>query len=280
MADAATPTDQQSANLDPTALNEIASNGQFANQAIGEVTKAIASLAEITLPVSNGGTGRDTLTSHAVLIGNDTDPVNFASPTANSGAAFVGQGSSADPVFGKVILTQPATLSTLTIADGKTLSATRSGTLGGGDGFTLAIAASKTLTISNSLTFLGTDATSMTFPSSNANVAALNIADQTLTGGANVTSKSLTTGNVTIDCGACPLQFITNGGAFTITAPANDGSCIVLITNNASAGAVTFSGFTVSSNTGDSLTTTNGNKFFVTIVRINGTATYLIKAAQ
>ena len=270
----------QSGNLDPTALNEIASNGQFANQAIGEVTKAISGLTKITLPVPNGGTGQDTLTPHAVLIGNGTDPVNFASPTANSGAAFVSQGSSADPVFGKVVLTQPATLSRLTIADGKTLSATRSGTLGGGDGYTLAIAANKTLTVSNSLTLAGTDSTTMTFPASNANVAALNIADQTLTGGANVTSKSLTTGSVTIDCGACPLQYITNGGAFTITAPSNDGSCIILVTNNASAATISFSGFTVGSNTGDALTTTNGNKFMVTIVRINGTATYLVKALQ
>lgn len=270
----------QSGNLDPTALNEIASNGQFANQAIGEVTKAIAGLAAITLPVPSGGTGRDTLTQHAVLIGNGTDPVNFASPVANVGAAFISQGASSDPAFGRLVLTQPATLATLTISDGKTLTATRSGTLGGGDGYTLAIAANKTLTVSNSLTLVGTDSTTMTFPASNANVAALNIADQTLTGGANVTSKSLTTGSVTIDCGACPLQYITNGGAFTITAPSNDGSCIVLVTNNASAGTITFSGFSVSSNTGDALTTTNGNKFMITVVRINGTSTYAIKALQ
>ena len=108
----------------------------------------------------------------------------------------------------------------------------------------------------------------------------LNIEDQTLAGGANVTAKSLSTGNITVDCGARPLQYITNGGAFTITAPASDGSCMLLITNNASAGAVTFSGFTVGSSTGDALDTTNGHKFMVSIWRINGVSGYRIAAHQ
>jgi len=107
-----------------------------------------------------------------------------------------------------------------------------------------------------------------------------NVEGQTLSGGANVTSKSLSTGSITIDCGARPLQYITNGGAFTITAPAADGSCMLLVTNNGSAGSITFSGFTVGSNTGDAFTLTNGNKFMVTIVRINGTSTYQNKALQ
>jgi len=111
-------------------------------------------------------------------------------------------------------------------------------------------------------------------------IGLLGIEDQVLAGGASVTAKSLSTGNITIDPGARPLQYITNGGAFTITAPAADGSCMLLITNNASAGAVTFSGFTVGSSTGDSLTTTNTNKFTVSIWRINGTSGYRIVAHQ
>lgn len=173
---------------------------------------------------------------------------------------------------GKVTITQPATSATLTLADGKTLTVNKTLTLDGVD--------SKTLKVDNTLELAGTDSTKMTFPASNANVAALNIADQTLSGGANVTSKSLSTGSVTIDCGACPLQYITNGGAFTITAPSNDGSCIVLVTNNGSAGAITFSGFSVGSNKGDLLTTTNTSKFMISIVRINGMSTYAVKALQ
>ena len=108
----------------------------------------------------------------------------------------------------------------------------------------------------------------------------LGVEDQVLAGGASVTAKSLSTGSITIDPGARPLQYITNGGAFTITAPAADGSCMLLVTNNASAGAITFTGFTVGSNVGDTLPTTNTNKFTISIWRINGTSGYRIMAHQ
>lgn len=104
--------------------------------------------------------------------------------------------------------------------------------------------------------------------------------DQTISGGANVTPTSLTTGSITVDCGKCPLQFITNGGAFTITAPTNDGSCLLLVTNNGSAGAITFSGFSVGSSTGDALDTTNAHKFTVSIWRINSVSGYRVAAHQ
>lgn len=127
------------------------------------------------------------------------------------------------------------------------------------------------------LTFTGN--TNVTVPTSGT-LLSNSIADQTISGGANVTALSQSTGNITIDCGARPLQYITNNGAYTITAPSNDGSCVLLVTNGASAGATTFSGFTVGSNTGDSLTTTNTNKFMIFITRINGTSTYTVKALQ
>lgn len=104
--------------------------------------------------------------------------------------------------------------------------------------------------------------------------------DQSFTGGVRTPSQSLSTGNVTIDPGDGPLQHITNGGAFTLTAPANDGSCIVLVTNNGSAGAITFSGFTVGSSVGDALTTTNTHKFSISIWRINSVSGYRVAAHQ
>jgi len=113
-----------------------------------------------------------------------------------------------------------------------------------------------------------------------ADTAKLDVEDQVLTGGVRVTSKSLATGSITLDPGDRPLQYITNNGAFTITAPANDGSLLLLVTNGASAGAITFSGFTVSSSVGDALTTTNAHNFVISVVRINGVATYTIKALQ
>lgn len=120
----------------------------------------------------------------------------------------------------------------------------------------------------------------MTFPSSNANVAALNIASQSLTGGVVVTPASLSTGNITVNCGTNPIQTITNNGAYTITAPANDGYCLIKVTNGALAGSTSFSGFSVGTNTGDALTTINTNKFIISVIRAGGDSTYSIKALQ
>ena len=104
--------------------------------------------------------------------------------------------------------------------------------------------------------------------------------DQTLAGGANLTVAGLTTGSITVDCGKNPGQYIANTGAFTLTAPANDGECILQIENGSGAGAVTWSGFSEGSNTGDALDTTNGHYFQVSVVRIHAKAHYLITALQ
>jgi hypothetical protein len=104
---------------------------------------------------------------------------------------------------------------------------------------------------------------------------------QPFSGGVRLTSFNLgTLSSFTVDPGNGPAQYGSNTGAFTMTSPAHDGACDILITNGAGAGAVTFSGFTVSSNTGDALDTTNGHKFIVSVRCINGTGTYLIKALQ
>jgi hypothetical protein len=113
--------------------------------------------------------------------------------------------------------------------------------------------------------------------------ASLTAADQTLSGGANVTSQSQSSGNITVDCGSRPLQYITaSTSAWTITAPSNDGACALLVTNpgGSPGGAITYSGFTVGANTGDSYLTTISYKFILNVVRINGVSTYTWKALQ
>lgn len=110
--------------------------------------------------------------------------------------------------------------------------------------------------------------------------ARLDLPDQVVTGGGLITTLGLTTGNITVDCGSRQQQSITNGGAFTILAPTNDSNCIIAVLNNATAGAITFSGFTVGTNTGDALTTTNGSRFWIWIARIAGISSYSIKALQ
>lgn len=75
-------------------------------------------------------------------------------------------------------------------------------------------------------------------------------------------------------------QYFTNNGAITFNAPSVDCAIDYLITNSGSAGAITFSGYTVNSNTGEPFTTTNGHKFILSLRRINGTSTYTKKALQ
>lgn len=106
---------------------------------------------------------------------------------------------------------------------------------------------------------------------------------QVLTGGFHPTAFSIGTvssGTTTVDCGNGPIQSLTNGGAFTFTMSANDGECTVRVTNNGSAGTISFTGFSEGSNTGDALTTTNGNKFDIVLTRIGGNPHYLISALQ
>lgn len=108
------------------------------------------------------------------------------------------------------------------------------------------------------------------------------VGGQTVTGGFNLTPYSLgTIASFTANPLNGNYQYGTNNGAFTLTAPASDCAIDILITNGASAGAITFSGFTVSATSlGDPLTTTNTNKHLITIVRINGVSTYVNKALQ
>lgn len=93
--------------------------------------------------------------------------------------------------------------------------------------------------------------------------AALATADQVLTGGFRVTplqigGGTVTSGTVTPDPGDRALQYYTNGGAHTLAPGSNNGSYILDITNNASAGAITTSGWT---KVVGAFTTTNAAKF-------------------
>lgn len=73
---------------------------------------------------------------------------------------------------------------------------------------------------------------------------------------------------------------ITNNGAFSLAAPtvSGDYTLVVQVTNGASAGAITFTGFTRTS--GDVFTTTNTHKFFVFITKCNGLTLAVVQALQ
>lgn len=148
--------------------------------------------------------------------------------------------------------------------------------------YTLTGTAGKTLTFSNTLTLAGTDSTTMTFPGTSSTVLTTgNTA--TLTVGFTFTANNIGTvssGTTTPAPASGNYQYLTNNGAFTLAAPSSDCAIDILVTNGASAGAITFSGFTVGSTTGSALTTTNTNKFIISIRRINSISTYSIYALQ
>ena len=77
------------------------------------------------------------------------------------------------------------------------------------------------------------------------------------------------------------MRRIVNGGAFTFAAPsaAGDYSLVVQITNNGTAGAITYSGFTKTPD-GDALTTTDTHKFNIYMTKLNGTVIATVKALQ
>ena len=105
----------------------------------------------------------------------------------------------------------------------------------------------------------------------------------TITVGYNVTpynGGNVGTGTFTPAAANGNMQYYSNTGAHTIAAPAADGAIDILITNSSTAGAITFSGFTVGVNTGSALTTSNGNKFIISIRRINAISTYSVYALQ
>jgi hypothetical protein len=77
------------------------------------------------------------------------------------------------------------------------------------------------------------------------------------------------------------MRIIVNGGAFTFAAPTASGdySIVVQITNNSTAGSVTWSGFAKTPD-GDTINTTDTNKFNVYITKLNGSVLGTVKALQ
>jgi hypothetical protein len=136
------------------------------------------------------------------------------------------------------------------------------------------------------LSQLDTQVRSGNFPALSVNgSAALTVAgNQSLVGGFQETPFAIAQpangGTITPNPSDNLKQTVTNNGAFTIAATAEVGDVELLITNGASAGAVSFSGFNKAW-TGDALDATSGHSFVVFIYGLpNGLSAYLIKALQ
>lgn len=108
----------------------------------------------------------------------------------------------------------------------------------------------------------------------------LDVEDQTITGGARVTPKSL--GNlsgatITPDPGDRPMQTVVNNGAGSILPGSNEGSYTLIVKNASGAGAVTTTGWTL---IGDAFDTTSTSKFVCSaIVEADVKALFIRKVA-
>lgn len=104
-------------------------------------------------------------------------------------------------------------------------------------------------------------------------------------GGGYVQTSSKNLGNLAGSLTLTPsggnIQHGTNNGATTISAPTASGvyTIIVEIVNNASAGAVTLTGFSKTPD-GDNFTTTNGHKFLLHIAKTNSIVKCTVEAMQ
>jgi hypothetical protein len=237
-----------------------------------------------TLPVANGGTGvtTSTGTGSTVLSASPTFTGIPAAPTAAVGTsttqlattAFVSTeiandapsktGTGASGTWGISI---PGNAATATSATSAT-TATSAGTLSG---------LTATITELN----YSSGVTSSIQTQLNNRVTAN--ADDNLTGGYSTTvdnDGTISTGTYTPTYAGGNMKVITNGGAFTFAAPtaAGDYTLIVKITNSATAGAITLSGFNKTG--GDVFTTTSGHNFFVHITKLSGSVSGTIQALQ
>jgi len=249
------------------------------NWVASTMTLPATSAAGTILASGTANTVSATATPTLGVAGTTVGSLAFANATSGSITLQPVTGA-----LGSAVLTMPAATDTIAVlaASQAFTNKTYNGLTITSSTGTLTVTNGKTLSISNSLTFTGTDSTSFAFPSTGSTVLTTgNTA--TITIGYTVTAASggtVSSGTFTVTPATQNIQYYTNNGAHTFAAPSSDCEVDVLVTNGASAGAITFSGFTVGSSTGSSLTTTNTNKFIISVKRINGTSTYSIYALQ
>lgn len=130
-----------------------------------------------TLTLANTAAGAYALTLQSSNSATAAYTLTLPPDAGAAGKPLVVTDSSGTGAWSKLILTQPATAATLTIAD------------------------NKTVTVNNTLTFAGTDATTMTFPATTTTVAGLGIT-QTFTGNNTFTGNTVAqTGTTTMTDG-------------------------------------------------------------------------------
>ena len=269
-----------------------------------------------TIPVSKGGTGATSLTDGGVLLGSGTGAVTAmgvlsdgqmivgdgtTDPVAESGATLrtsIGLGSIATQASNSVSISGGSItgITDLVVADGGTgaSSLTDGGVLLGsgtgaitamavlgdgemivGDGTTDPVAESGATLRTSIGVAIGSDVQAFDADTLKADVA------DNLTAGFSTTvhdAGTKSSGTYTPDQDDGNIQKAVNGGAHTLAPTVDDCAMIIQYTNNASAGTITTSGFTLVD--GDDISTTNGDDFFFYLTKANGFSLLTVKALQ
>lgn len=89
---------------------------------------------------------------------------------------------------------------------------------------------------------------------------------------------TVSSGTTTPEPSAGAVKTLTNGGAFTWAAPTEEGGYICIVTNGASAGPITASGFDEEETA--NFTTTDTEKFEVCVTNIGGQQSMTVRALQ
>jgi hypothetical protein len=269
-----------------------------------------------TIPVSKGGTGATSLTDGGVLLGSGTGAVTAmgvlsdgqmivgdgtTDPVAESGATLrtsIGLGSIATQASNSVSISGGSItgITDLVVADGGTgaSSLTDGGVLLGsgtgaitamavlgdgemivGDGTTDPVAESGATLRTSIGVAIGSDVQAFDADTLKADTA------DNLTAGFSTTvhdAGTKSSGTYTPDQDDGNIQKAVNGGAHTLAPTVDDCAVIIQYTNNASAGTITTSGFTLVD--GDDISTTNGDDFFFYLTKANGFSLLTVKALQ
>lgn len=265
--------------------------------------------------IANGGTSSGSANAQVITAGSfsfqDGQFISFVAGYSNSGALTVNAGAGAVPVLtdsatgpipcsGGEVVAQNEVLLVYELARGAFhIINPTSGSMGrqnannvaitGGaiSGTTIALKQSATPTptaegdiqwdTDDNQIKIGDGAATKTF-SDDSKLAVLAASDQTISGGAQVTPLDLGTvssGTTTLNYGSRPIQMYTNNGAHTLAPDSDSGYILLLITNGASAGAITTSGWTAKIG---AFTTTNAAKFLCSCATISGTSSLSIQA--
>jgi hypothetical protein len=237
------------------------------------------------LTIVSDGNASITNATEAICLSAITAPRTFtlnASSTFNSGQTIY--------IFDKSGSVSATLTLTIAITGSDTINGASSYIINTAYGFAILIqdGAGKWIIVSSSkvpasnVTGLATSATTDTTNATNITSGTLAQArlPSSFSIGFTVSPYSISTGSFTVTPANGNYQYVTNNGAYTITAPSSDCAVDILVTNGGSAGSTTFSGFTVGSSTGTTLTTTNTNKFIISVRRINGVSTYSIYGLQ